>query len=50
MEDREILLNTFAIRSFRKIADQDYIAARLSFHAYLIPQFLWQESNIVISV
>jgi len=42
MEDRNILLNTFAIRSFREIADQDYIAARLSFRAQLIPQFLWQ--------
>jgi HEPN domain-containing protein len=42
MENREILLNTFAIRSFREIADQDYIAARLSFRAQLIPQFLWQ--------
>ena len=36
------LLNDFALRSFREIADGDYIAARLSFRAQLVPQFLWQ--------
>lgn len=35
------LLNDFAIRSFRDIADGDYISARLAFRAQLIPQFLW---------
>jgi HEPN domain-containing protein len=42
MNNLEILINNFAIRSFREIADQDYIAARLSYRAQLVPQFLWQ--------
>jgi HEPN domain-containing protein len=45
--DNEILLNNFATRSFRDIADQDYIAARLSYRAYLIPQFLWQSLQAI---
>lgn len=32
----------FATRSFRDVADQDYIAARLSYRHGLIPQFHWQ--------
>jgi len=36
------LLNDFATRSFRDVADQDYIAARLSYRHGLIPQFHWQ--------
>ena len=35
------LINDFAIRSFRDIADGDYISARLAYKAQLIPQFLW---------
>lgn len=38
----EILLNDFATRSFRDIADQDYISARLSYKNGLYPQFHWQ--------
>lgn len=38
----EPLLNDFAKRSFRDVADQDYIAARLSYRHGLIPQFHWQ--------
>lgn len=38
----EPLLNNFATRSFRDVADQDYIAARLSYRHGLIPQFHWQ--------
>ena len=38
----EILLNDFATRSFREIADQDYIAARLSYRHGLFSQFHWQ--------
>jgi HEPN domain-containing protein len=34
-------LNDFPIRSFRDIADDDYIAARLAFRSMLVPQFLW---------
>ena len=40
--DIEPLLNDFATRSFRDVADQDYIAARLSYRHGLIPQFHWQ--------
>lgn len=36
-----ILLNDFAIRSFRDIGDNDYITARLAHRAQLGPQFLW---------
>lgn len=35
-------LNDFATRSFRDIADQDYIAARLSYRYGLYSQFHWQ--------
>jgi hypothetical protein len=34
-------LNDFAIRSFRHVADADYIAARLAYRAQLPVQFLW---------
>jgi len=37
----DILVNDFAIRSFRDMADEDYIAARMSYRAQLVPQFLW---------
>jgi hypothetical protein len=37
--DRRI--NDFASRSFRDMADRDYIAARLACRAQLMPQFLW---------
>ncbi|OJS98199.1 HEPN domain-containing protein [Marinobacter nauticus] len=36
------LINDFATRSFRDIADQDYIAARLSYRHGLYSQFHWQ--------
>jgi hypothetical protein len=38
-KDRQ--LNDFAIRSFRNIADADYIAARMAYRAQLPVQFLW---------
>ncbi len=41
------LLNDFAIRSFRDMGDNDYIAARLSFRAALIPQFEWQSLQAI---
>ncbi len=34
-------INDFATRSFRDMADGDYIAARLAFRAGLMPQGLW---------
>lgn len=39
--NKEALLNCFAIRSFRDVADYDYICARMAARATLIPQFLW---------
>lgn len=36
-----ILLNDFAIRSFRETADKDYITARMAYRARLIQPFLW---------
>ena len=39
--DKKILINDFAIRSFRDIADYDYISARMAYRAKLLPQFLW---------
>lgn len=36
-----ILVNDFAIRSFRETADKDYIAARMAYRARLIQPFLW---------
>jgi HEPN domain-containing protein len=42
MTNTDVLLNNFAVRSFREIADGDYIAARMSSRALLAPQFLWQ--------
>ena len=38
----EILLNDFATRCFRNIADKDYIAARLCYKHNLVIQFHWQ--------
>ena len=37
--DRE--LNSFAFRSFRDVADADYVAARMACRAKLPVQFLW---------
>jgi len=36
-----ILVNDFAIRSFRGTADKDYIAARMAYRARLIQPFRW---------
>ena len=38
---RDALLNDFAIRSFRDMADRDYIQARMAYKARLVPQFQW---------
>lgn len=37
----EMRVNDFAARSFRDVADRDYVAARLACRAGLMPQFLW---------
>ena len=36
-----ILVNDFAIRSFRETADKDYVAARMAYRARLFQPFLW---------
>ena len=41
------LVNDFAIRSFRDIADADYIAARMACRATLLTQFLWASQQAV---
>jgi hypothetical protein len=41
LELRDLEMNTWAIRSFRDVADADYIAARLACRARLPVQFLW---------
>jgi HEPN domain-containing protein len=43
----QLLINDFATRSFRDIADQDYIAARLSFRHGLYSQFHWQSLQAI---
>src|SRR5689334_14326600 len=37
----EALLNNFATRCFRDVADLDYISARLAYRAGLFAQFHW---------
>lgn len=37
----DLRVNDFAIRSFRDVADEDYISARLSFRAALVEPSLW---------
>jgi len=41
------LVNDFAVRSFRDIADGDYIAARMACRAALVTQFLWASQQAV---
>jgi hypothetical protein len=41
------LLNDFAIRSFRDVADSDYIVARMSYRAGLISQFYWSSLQAI---
>jgi len=36
-----ILVNNFALRSLREIADKDYVHAELAYKSKLVPQFLW---------
>jgi hypothetical protein len=43
LRDRKI--NSFAVGSFRDVADKDFIAARLAFRADLLPQFLRAAQN-----
>lgn len=45
--DQDRAINTFATRSFRDTADQDYIAARMAYRAELFPQFLWMAQQAI---
>jgi len=40
-ETTDRLLNEFALRSFRDVADGDYIAARMAYRAELLVQAFW---------
>jgi hypothetical protein len=40
-------INDFGRRSFREIADQDYIIARLALRSRLIPQFIWASQQAI---
>ena len=41
MSEHDVHLNDFATRSFRDVADQDYVMARTAYRARLYPQFHW---------
>ncbi|MGE3511573.1 MAG: hypothetical protein AB7N65_22110 [Vicinamibacterales bacterium] len=41
LTERDRELNSFAFRSFRDVADADYISARMAYRAQLPVQFLW---------
>lgn len=43
----DMLVNDFAIQSFRDVADADYIAARMACRAALVTQFLWASQQAV---
>jgi HEPN domain-containing protein len=43
----DLLVNDFAERSFRNIADGDYIAARMACRAALPTQFLWSSQQAI---
>lgn len=45
--DKDLLINDFATRCFREVADQDYISARLSYRSGLYPQFHWQSLQAI---
>jgi hypothetical protein len=47
MDEHQDILNDFARRSLRCTADQDYIAARMSFKAKLIEPFLWSSLHAI---
>lgn len=41
------LLNDFAVRSFRDIADGDYIVARMACRAEMVVQYLWASQQAI---
>lgn len=40
-DTRDAMLNVFALRCFRDVADGDYIAARMAYRAEILPQAYW---------
>ena len=47
MLSNDVLLNDFAIRCFRDVADADYIAARLAYRSDLTMQYLWASQQAI---
>lgn len=47
MLSTDTLLNDFAVRCFRDMADADYIAARMAFRASLTTQYLWASQQAI---
>ncbi|WP_374220672.1 hypothetical protein GOY49_011450 [Klebsiella pneumoniae] len=45
--DQKVLLNNAAKRSFRDMADQDYLTARVCFKNNLPFQFLWMSQQAI---
>jgi len=45
--NKQLCLNDYAKRSFRDMADQDYIAARLCYRSELDQQFLWNSLQAI---
>jgi len=45
--NKECLIDDFAVRSFRDIADEDYIAARMAFRAALVEPSLWASQQTI---
>lgn len=45
--NKDALLNDFAIRCFRDVADHDYIAARMAYRSGLFQQFHWSSLQAI---
>ena len=43
----DVLLDDFAVRSFRDVADADYIVARMACRSALITQYLWASQQAI---
>ncbi len=46
-KEQKVYLNNIATRSFRDVADQDYIVARLCYRSGLMLQFLWMAQQAI---
>lgn len=44
-EHHQVRINDYATRSFRDMADGDYIVARMAMASQLVPQFLWSSQQ-----